>query len=1500
MVASAFVPLGAKSRLTPTQEKKELTELKRQWPSDVPSFELWAAATCYDPDLDFGGPIFQKLMHVMLTNSPPGYKPESVRHKLGPEHWHFRPYKNEAGWLTPNKQERYADKNTTGSKKGGATVGEERELPASFAQHSGQGVRLGAHGGASRGFWVKGPNPKAKVQVALVAAPSSPIGKLNFLISAGFATEVTMPQGAGKCDFLTPQTRQWISATTAGSKKVDAKAKDGCVSFGNQLAAFYGLYFYPGCREITRQWKVRTRGYTIRMRLPNPAYERNGNHLIVHEPHYNGKREVGNGFRMFTLRGGAINFDQLARIDQKNSRIVAAIAPFASKPNAALYWDEKGGSIAEAWTQDEMWTLLEGSKWEGRCFKRDDYPDRQNGGRAFGWTMPQALCLWPHVDDEWEVVTEGSNYPGYQPWPKFSDGGKEGIQNWPKEEDPTALIDYFEMPPVKADRQKWALGESFRRYEDSNAILAGDEPQATAQPTTFTAATVVTATGEPGDAANDDETPGAGTAQAQSTAVVEAEIEDGLTDEQMEADERGEELKQEEEPKGEQTQKERLKPGAMRRDRDNGGNRHFYSLRYSPWPPRDLYNQPKENVQRKPLNGKGVEEYREKYGGIGNLLFHSQPSKIVGIKQDFGTPLEINGERILDMPLDSYRRDDLSEEQREVFRRNMRRIVAIYWDQSGDLGVHTSHRMSVDQKRDGMLKGLWGTKEDSAGWKVLVVPPKPHSSGGNVTPRQILPRVFEEEPPETSKTLITGAREEADKLDVDGVVSEMLVKEWLQTPWHYQYLPYQVATSTFKEGETYCAGCKRCSRPFFEYKFLYAEYLLSNERTKHWPHLYWYKEGQDVSTKVAPQPFHDPDFWSQPVLKARQNKSTGNLNADELLEDRGYHNWLTKLFLLGWVDDDTKYGRYNKNKWVQAGQESPLGREWSKRAMLPHLREQWKAGNKWTFREYYNHMYLEDGVYEGLVQGVMRNNNSKVRFGMTDYKLMRSIKYGNTCRDCAATLALAPGLYERTGVVRAETLLVRSKQVASKHLSTWWLQLNGVQLKGGFGKFDPWFIFLQTGHDDKYKYNRPIDGEQYTRKLLLEPNAQVDGKDVWDDEDHKKLVRQLAAQKDKMVSLDRQTTAKLVDVLMSKSRTQAEKLHLLWGDKWEDKLTAHLDAAEEQVNARNCTLGDGTDMYTKHRVPPQVHIQPVYDANLTAQATKLKNALDGAKGSLDDIIKWLDSGRATTLQVPGHGSYGALRDILHQAQYEIAHRYEYMRDPKTALKRFDSKHYRTEHRDFTHKGTEHCLRTLTLINPIKGAELPRQTKKEKDAGISYLQINGYVHREVIYKPDKKDDWNGDGFLYTNSKLEKKHAKYGQYPFSPVQERELKQTRVFITYSLHRRIRDQDEALYVMQQMGDAVRTIFGLDKYLCQLMIFGMRISKAPGAQNTLTNRHWEAIPRARKDDTEFYGVDQNNSYLYDSYATHVESTEVDAGIEIGPTYHMPHFHTLLTINHYS
>ena len=59
-------------------------------------------------------------------------------------------------------------------------------------------------------------------------------------------------------------------------------------------------------------------------------------------------------------------------------------------------------------------------------------------------------------------------------------------------------------------------------------------------------------------------------------------------------------------------------------------------------------------------------------------------------------------------------------------------------------------------------------------------------------------------------------------------------------------------------------------------------------------------------------------------------------------------------------------------------------------------------------------------------------------------------------------------------------------------------------------------------------------------------------------------------------------------------------------------------------------------------------------------------------------------------------------------------------------------------------------------------------------------------------------------------------------------------------------------------------------------------------------------ISAAKKETATFYGMANDTSYLYDTYETHVSSVSVDAGVEIGPKLHHPHFHLLLKIEHYT
>lgn len=152
---------------------------------------------------------------------------------------------------------------------------------------------------------------------------------------------------------------------------------------------------------------------------------------------------------------------------------------------------------------------------------------------------------------------------------------------------------------------------------------------------------------------------------------------------------------------------------------------------------------------------------------------------------------------------------------------------------------------------------------------------------------------------------------------------------------------------------------------------------------------------------------------------------------------------------------------------------------------------------------------------------------------------------------------------------------------------------------------------------------------------------------------------------------------------------------------------------------------------------------------------------------------------------------------------------------------------------------------------------------------------------------------------------------------PVQWRERRQSRLFITYSLHRAITGEDEGRFVLARMAAACDYLFGNETELAKILVFGHKVvgplkqgrqgqqrakDKEPVKETDAISRGKMAVINGfrKKDQGTFYGEGVETSYIYDTYETHVESVTVDGGVEIGPQRHLPHFHVLLTVNHYS
>lgn len=162
-------------------------------------------------------------------------------------------------------------------------------------------------------------------------------------------------------------------------------------------------------------------------------------------------------------------------------------------------------------------------------------------------------------------------------------------------------------------------------------------------------------------------------------------------------------------------------------------------------------------------------------------------------------------------------------------------------------------------------------------------------------------------------------------------------------------------------------------------------------------------------------------------------------------------------------------------------------------------------------------------------------------------------------------------------------------------------------------------------------------------------------------------------------------------------------------------------------------------------------------------------------------------------------------------------------------------------------------------------------------------------------------WTGDGFLASNEK-----GKYNQIAPQKLnmaeylQYRERRQSRMFITYSLHTRVTNEETANKILSTMKEAVLTLFS-DKWLPTMLRFGVQLADS-GKTDAVSRAVWIPIPKTRKLDraATFYSDTKTNSYIHDTYQTHVDGVEVDGGVEIGPKKRYPHFHVMLTVNHYS
>ena len=938
----------------------------------------------------------------------------------------------------------------------------------------------------------------------------------------------------------------------------------------------------------------------------------------------------------------------------------------------------------------------------------------------------------------------------------------------------------------------------------------------------------------------------------------------------------------------------KMQPNMPRRSGDDSGNAHFLSAKDAPWSFRDIYKPNTMDVETDTLGSKkDIEAQLNQYGSTANLILREEkPSKIKAIHHNFGAvrTVKYNGRDtpILEVPIVAALDGKLSgPADVAMFKRNLHRVMKVFYDQSGTLGIKKNGITPADKEK-GMVGGLWLPKARQTSGIPNVLFGKQ-----SATYRQILPAVFTSKPKAEDKSNflvgsdVTKTKKDEKQPPIKLINPEFTVLHWLMSPWHYEYLPFEVMYSLFRDDETYAAGCSRCARPFYEYKYQYQSLPSKQHRYgAHWVNAYW-REGRQgtYDFNYAPKPAHYDPFWSDVSIRAYKHEAvvpgTFGETSTEPGKVLGFHGWPVKCFLLGFSERQRGISAVEPCDMTK----DPLCAEFTERLKKTTFKKQYvitsrntkvdKLFGGWPFRQYLNNAWVDGTDYDRfqIIQGCVRAPRAKVAFGMQDYQLQRVNKYSNVCRDCAATLQIV-GLYENVGYaddpVQGDGRVVRQPKTTN---TLWWADLANKDLvneKGervitgydsngnSLSQFDPWFLYLMQHGPSMHKESTRQKADAWIRRQT--------GKDDEFKEQYKTILQQTRGER---------RNGKWVPRL-------EVQMKAIFGERWRVMYEAHMATAIHQVKETTCVFEDSDGKYmTKLREPADIHInnkvwknhfdqnQRNWDMARKEQATAAFEQLRKMIKVLDDGYNELSSNNMIGLPLQNR----ALRDALAEAQFTLMSHMELKFDEDGYTAKFDPQLHRVERRDLelVEKGVtyEHCLKVSQLKRPQWGVQ--------KVVGGMYTKV---------WKVGQ-GSWRGDTYVQNGR------------PHIEEQIRQLTQSRFFITYVLHRRVEEEKHARYVIEKMADALRAVFGNDQNLCRLLVFGHKLKDNQGGDQ-IGRMDWVRITKPRKSEKRFYGDGIGSSYEHDTYETHVDSVSCNCGVEIGPHRHLPHAHILLTVNHWS
>lgn len=1452
----------------------EAASAKAEWKFKCPSFEVWAAMTGYQ-DLPDGGPAFQKMCHYLLVDGRYAKTDKFVTNY----------FDNDEGGMTGDCWEEIEDPYWDNAMKGGgahAYIG-----VGASAFKCGKGGHIGYNsqttvddlGGA--GFNMQSEHG---VEMPVSIRPGS---KANWLRALGISF--------GRLDSHGTHAMQFTQGTRSSPREVLGTQ----MAIGNRLSAVIGLYFYANCRHASLNWcksgTVAGKQYHVRMRLPNPNYVRSGNLLRVEEQNNAKSKEAlgihssvlggDGGFQIdnvFDYRGAPLLHTNLFMFPHADS-LVTVIAPFFG--DETYGWKSSKADVDRKYINN---ILAKNSELAGMM-----HTPEPESGLVLGWRVSQALWLYPHfTNEEWSDASLSlEKLPGWQPLPRWRDEFTSRLVWSSATFTSVADIfeDYREIGSLLSKKENYTQTEltTLRRFaldvpytpslSDPLAVEVGvagssvdvpearevgeddedDAPMRTEEdPEVLQDRDDVTGVGGQSEILRSDQVDAVMdfgiNSIAASSMVQSLGFSGELPDSHLAADMNAQKKVAFMSVFADNV----LEPGAPRTERDL--NEHFTSADAQPWPHKDIYKESLHQFKTSPLDD--VEEYAEKYGDVTNLYLRSkEATKIDGVEVNFGetkpgtTKQSILDEKItLDNPL---------------FRRNLRRILLVYYHDSeiGFSDKKGSKRVVItaDEKRKGMLGGVFRAKEQGEGVYKYPKCGRARVAGYYTGAEGLLwPAVFKKKPPDQwaecfdfnlhqgfDKDLISCMDNET-TYDLSKIDSDMTVLDWITSPWHYAYLPYQPQKALFRDGETYSEGCRRCSRPFYEYNEEYSAYKYSVHGTQHWPTSYWQLDdskcvkGAGNKDGKAPLPFHDPEFWLSET-KAPKFAATlkevekGDASTPPLQDVDGasWHAWPLHEFQMPLCEQG--YRGLNARR---PGKLSNL----------------FKALNSnkepATFRKYYNTAYDESRTVHQereLKQGRLTWTTAKVKYGQTGYKLRRVSRYCNLCMDCASVLELAPGLFLRNyRVVKPFTIVKGNKKEAETNYD-WW---TNVLHKSGLQDVD-------------------------------------------------------------------------VSVLHSKSVD-----HDSWARVMEG-VSKYLKDTQHSLPATS----------TKFKKAPVIHIQSAVD--MKASKAKRKAAMD----TLQKMVKKGDSRRSelgsakpTDVDISDDEfNNPVVRDLIADMARNLARQDELELNESASV--YDSDQYRKEYRNeewtVDDEIYKNCLRTRSWKPGISSLEAPRMQDYEtiiftanrfgsggnSTSGGSFKirtkgtsdkfphKIEGVIAGSKVTYGGKqlasKSQWGGDGFVTTwNTSLGEDGIWQlrDPLPTQEIQTRHLRQSRLLITYTLHRPVTSDLEARLVMERIANVAHVVFCDDRYLSKLLLFGQKLvdfKRDKTVQpDSISSAHFGLIDKPRKKEalSTFYAKATGSSYIFDTYDTHVDLVDVQGGIEIGPQRKMPHFHLVVTLNHYT